>query len=88
MKNLHIKDSYDVWSTNRMHNIIRNECKKQFGYPFPDIILNRKYITMYVEWYLHNVGYYATLPFTFIKYIKELNLRFKSVDLQEYKHWR
>lgn len=31
-----------------------------------------------IEWWIHNVGYYLTKPFPFMK---KLNARFKDVDL-------
>lgn len=34
-----------------------------------------------VEWWLHNIGYYLTLPFVKNTKIKALNERFKHVDL-------
>ena len=33
------------------------------------------------EWWLHNIGYYLTLPFVKNAKIKALNERFKHVDL-------
>ena len=50
---------------------------------YPLIYLNRSWISLYVEWYLHNIGYYITLPFIKIPFINFLNLRFKDVDLNE-----
>ena len=40
---------------------------------------------MYVEWWLHNVGYYATKPLCNNKKIAKINKRFKDVDLEEIK---
>lgn len=34
-----------------------------------------------IEWWLHNIGYYLTLPFVKNAKIKALNERFKHVDL-------
>lgn len=34
-----------------------------------------------IEWWLHNIGYYITLPYRDIPSIKALNDRFKHVDL-------
>lgn len=47
-------------------------------------VLNRTYRGMYIEWYLHNIGYYLTLPLIKNELIKKLNLRFKDVDLEEH----
>ena len=46
--------------------------------------LNRSYLSMYIEWWLHNIGYYITKPLADISKIKELNERFKHVDLGEW----
>lgn len=40
---------------------------------------------MYVEWWLHNVGYYVTKPFCCNQKVAKLNKRFKDVDLEEIK---
>jgi hypothetical protein len=48
-------------------------------------VLNRSYISMYIEWYLHNIGYWLTLPFIKNEKIKALNKRFKHVDLEEHQ---
>lgn len=34
-----------------------------------------------IEWWIHNIGYYLTLPFIKNPKIKALNERFKHVDL-------
>ena len=47
---------------------------------------HRSLTSMYIEWYLHNVGYYLTLPFMKIRFIAKLNERFKHVDLEEYNY--
>ena len=64
MKNLHIENSYKDWSTNIMWLKIHLECEKQYGTIFAAETLNRSYKGMYIEWYLHNIGYWLTLPFT------------------------
>ena len=84
MKNIRIEDSYKIWSTDKMWYIIDDYCKKH------DIrearyYLNRTNQSMYREWWLHNIGYYITKPFCFIKFISKINLRCKDVDLEEHK---
>jgi hypothetical protein len=44
--------------------------------------LNRTYIGMIAEWYIHNIGYYLTLPFCANKSIATLNERFKHTNLE------
>ena len=49
------------------------------------ILFNRPLFSMYIEWYLHNIGYYLTLPFCFIPWFKKTNERCKHVDLEGWK---
>ena len=84
MKILHIKNCYLVWAKHTMHVLIKARCQKAYNSDAADIILNRSYTGMYVEWWLHNIGYYLTLPFIKIKFIKKLNERFKHLDLEEH----
>lgn len=84
MKNIHIENSYNVWSPSRMDSLIMEECYNKYGTRYVENVLNRTYRGMYIEWYLHNIGYYLTLPFMKNEYIKSLNKRFKHVDLEEH----
>lgn len=70
-----------------MKRLIYNATKEKYDIGFPTVLLNRSYEGMYFEWWLHNIGYYITLPFIFIPCIKKLNLRFKDVDLEEKDSW-
>lgn len=83
MKNLHIENSYKDWSTKIMWLKIHLECEKQYGTIFAAETLNRSYKGMYIEWYLHNIGYWLTLPFAKNEKVKAINERFKHVDLEE-----
>ena len=85
MKNIHINDSYKIWNPLGMRCILVNECFKQFASFYPDKVLHRSFLSMYVEWWLHNIGYYVTKPFYFIDAIYFINLRCKDVDLEELK---
>ena len=85
MKVVRIKDSYKTWLTTMMWAEINVECYKQYDTIFADKTLNRSYKGMYIEWYLHNIGYWLTLPFIKNEKIKVLNERFKHVDLEEHK---
>lgn len=84
MKNLHIEDSYKTWSKQKMQAKIMISCHDAYGSANIKQVLNRTYQGMYIEWWLHNIGYWITLPFTGIKFIKVLNERFKHVDLEEH----
>lgn len=77
MKNIHINNSYNIWSIYKMKQIILQYHSSPLTY------LNRSWISLYIEWYLHNIGYYITLPFKFIPFFQCVNLRFKDVDLNE-----
>ena len=83
--NIHIEDSYNIWDTKDMRIILEEECHTRFGFYAPEIILNRSYYSMYVEWWLHNILYYITKPFCSIDFIKKINLRCKDVDLSEWR---
>lgn len=84
MKNIHIENSYNTWFTGSMNTLIHIECYNKYKEVYADKILNRSYRGMYIEWYLHNLGYWFTLPFIKIESIKKLNERFKHVDLEEH----
>lgn len=85
MKVLHIQNSYQTWDINTMYLKILGECFLEYHSTEVDIILNRSYTGMYIEWYLHNIGYFLTLPFIKNENIKALNERFKHLDLEEHK---
>lgn len=85
MKNIHIENSYTVWDTVEMSYQIRVTCLKDYYTRNVEIILNRSMRGMYIEWYLHNIGYYLTLPFIKNNTIKKLNNRFKHLDLEEHR---
>lgn len=85
MKNIHIENSYKIWSSTMMYAHIMTKCYKLYNSIFADEILNRSWEGMYVEWWLHNIGYWVTKPFCFIEYINKINLRCKDVDLEEHK---
>lgn len=69
-KHIQIKNSYKIWSPSKMITLITAESPHR-----------RKYGLLIIEWWIHNVGYWITKPFTFVPAIKRLNLRFKDVDL-------
>lgn len=84
MKNIHIENSYNIWRPVRMDFIIILKCFKEYHAILPDEALNRSWVSMYIEWWLHNIGYYVTKPFCKIEFFKKINLRCKDVDLNEW----
>ena len=85
IKNIHIENSYKIWTTGHMTSKIRIQCYANYGTINACEVLNRSYRGMYIEWYLHNIGYWLTLPFIKNQTIKSLNERFKHVDLEEHQ---
>lgn len=84
MKNIHIENSYNTWRKYDMFVKITTKCKEAYGGYLADKILNRSYCGMYIEWWVHNIGYWMTLPFTRYSTVKRVNERFKHVDLEEH----
>lgn len=84
MKSLHIENSYNVWIIDDMRFIIQGKCFDKYGSRLADNVLNRTYRGMYIEWYIHNIGYWLTLPFIDNEGINKINQRFKHVDLEEH----
>ena len=78
VNNIHIEDSYTIWSTSKMFDLITEKCRETYSMYEADRILNRTYCGMYFEWWLHNIGYWFTFPLTKIKkskhYVKDLNM--------------
>lgn len=66
-KHIQVKNSYYIWSPQRMRTIIISRCGEV------------KNCTPYIiEWWLHNILYYLTKPFSIFK---SINIRCKDVDL-------
>lgn len=68
-----------------MFAMITEQCRDKYGTYLADIILGRSYKGMYIEWYLHNIGYWITLPFIKNERIKSINYRCKHIDLEEHE---
>ena len=83
MKNLHIVNSYRVWAIKEMLEMICEKSMELYGSTDVPEILGRSWFSMYVEWWLHNIGYYLTKPFEFLS---EYNIRFQDVDLESWFH--
>ena len=84
MKSVQIKNSYRIWRPCHMRLHIKFGCKAKYDSYFANEVLHRSYLSMYIEWWLHNIGYYLTKPFCFIGFIKKINLRCRDVDLEEH----
>ena len=84
MKVIHIENSYRFWSIDTMTVFIMDESANKYGNIFANEVLNRSWRGMYIEWWLHNIGYWLTLPFIKNEEIKKINERFKHVDLEEH----
>lgn len=84
MKNLHIENSYNIWDKSKMRAILIKKCLYEYDSVIVSIELNRSYKSMYIEWWLHNIGYYITKPFCFIELIRKINVRFRDVDINEW----
>ena len=84
MKNLHIENSYNIWNKSKMRAILIKKCLYEYDSVIVSSELNRSYKSMYIEWWLHNIGYYITKPFCFIKRIEKINARFRDVDINEW----
>ena len=86
MKNIHIDNSYSTWLLSEMKRKIDDAALKKYNNFYSvNALLNRTYASMYIEWWLHNIGYYLTKPFCHIESIKKINLRCKNVDINEWE---
>ena len=81
MKSIQIKDSYTIWSPLRMRFRISALCMLRYDNSNAEVVLHRSYLSMYIEWWLHNIGYYLTRN---IALFKSINERCKDVDLEEH----
>ena len=72
-KHIQFKDSYKIWKPYTMVCMIEDATRYFQVWD--------KYRTHIIEWWLHNIGYWLTLPFSFVPFIEKINLRCKDVDL-------
>lgn len=84
MKSIHIENSYQTWRPQTMLELIMDECVEKYDSPFANEILNRSWAGMYVEWWLHNIGYYLTRWMRAWSFMSEINDRCRCVDLEEH----
>jgi len=85
MKNLHVKDSYNIWSYKEMQIGLSMISVQTYDTSEVEKLLNRSWTSIYIEWYLHNIGYYITRPFICFLFISRLNIRLRDVDINEHK---
>lgn len=78
-----IEEGYKIWSHDEMKQIIQEKVEEKYNSLTPTDLFNKEYSSMYIEWWLHNIGYYITKPLCFIERIEKINLRFKDVDLEQ-----
>lgn len=91
MKSIQIEKGYNTWRPKKMINRIIKECHNKYGSDVhnlhsvnsADKLLNRTYLSMIVEWYLHNIAYYLTKPLCFIPVCCVWNRRAKDVGIEE-----
>ena len=81
---IQIKNSYSIWAPQQMKPIIQESTMAKYNTHEANNLLNRSYDSMYIEWWLHNIGYYITKPFYFNKSIYKAHLRFRDVDIDEW----
>lgn len=83
MKSIQIKDSYDVWLPRDQQWYANQESYLHYAEKNASFVLHRSWLSIHIEWWLHNIGYYITKPFIKNEKIKAYNLRFQHVDLEE-----
>ena len=81
MKNLHIVNSFMVWAPSEMKLRIVDACMKAYDQYDAANVLGRTWTGMYIEWWLHNIGYYVA---KFIPFLNGLVERFQHVDLNSW----
>lgn len=84
MNVIQIKNSYSTWSVSSMRLSIVQESFRKYNTAHVEDLLNRPFWTLYIEWWLHNIGYYVTKPFIKVDWFAAINARCKDVDLQEW----
>ena len=85
MKSIQIKNSYHIWSPRLQKLFADTETAIDYGQLPAAKCLNRSWASIHIEWWLHNIGYYVTLPFMRFEKIQKINLRCKDVDLEEWE---
>jgi hypothetical protein len=81
---IQIEDSYQVWSPTQINSLVQQKTLVKYGTEDVKTALNRGHLSIYIEWWYHNIGYYITKSFCFIETINKINLRCKDVNLEQY----
>ena len=81
---IQIENSYQIWSTTQINFLVQQKTLVKYGTENAKIALNRGHLSIYIEWWYHNIGYYITKPFCFIEIINKINLRCKDVNLEQF----
>ena len=81
MKNLHIINSFLIWAPSEMKEKIVEVCMTTYEHYDAAEVLGRTWIGMYIEWWLHNIGYYITKLIPFLNFLTE---HFQHVDLNSW----
>ena len=81
MKNLHIINSFMIWAPSEMKQKIIEACMVAYEHCDAAEVLGRTWIGMYIEWWLHNIGYYIVKYIPFLNFLIE---RFQHVDLNSW----
>ena len=68
-KHIQIKNSYKIWDPSTMEHIIDKA------------VPTKNHFLLVIEWWIHNIIYWLTKPFTKNTTIKSVNDRCKDVDL-------
>ena len=81
---IQIENSYQIWSTAQINSLVQQKTLVKYGTKDVKTALNRSYLSIYIEWWYHNIGYYITKPFCFIETINKINSRCKDVNLEQF----
>ena len=85
MVHLHIPMSYNTWLPSAMKDLMRAVAHEEYGTEDYNGLLNRNTRSLIIEWWIHNIGYYMTLPFCKNSEIYKINVRFRDVDLERWE---
>ena len=76
MKSIQIKDSYDVWLPRDQQWYANQESYLHYAEKNASFALRRSWLSIHIEWWLHNIGYYITKPFCFVDYFNKIKIVF------------
>ena len=82
---IQIENSYKTWRPWAMKIDMAEVAYDKYQMFDVQLLLRRKLWTLYVEWWLHNIGYWITKPFSGRGWLGTINSRCKDVDLERWK---